>query len=123
MPEADVFGALAHPARRALLDALREGPRPVHDLAAAFPMSRPAVSQHLRVLREAALVVEERVGRERHYRLDAAPLRAVESWLAPYERFWGARLKALGAVLDATEEGVPTRVAPRRGGADGGHRD
>ncbi len=65
MPEADIFAAIDSPVRRALLDALRDGPRPVHDLAAAFTMSRPAVSQHLRVLRAAALVVEERVGRER----------------------------------------------------------
>jgi DNA-binding transcriptional ArsR family regulator len=100
MPELDVFDAISHPVRRALLDALREGPRPVHDLAGAFAMSRPAVSQHLRVLREAALVVEERVGRERHYRLDAAPLRRVDQWLAGYEQFWRERLKALGELLD-----------------------
>jgi DNA-binding transcriptional ArsR family regulator len=100
MPEADVFDAIANPVRRALLDALRQGPRPVHDLAASFTMSRPAVSQHLKVLREAALVVEERVGRERHYRLDAAPLQRVDLWLAGYEQFWRGRLKALGDLLD-----------------------
>jgi len=103
MPDADVFDAIAHPARRALLDALRVGPRAVHDLAPAFAMSRPAVSQHLRVLREAALVVEERVGRERHYRLNAAPLREVDLWLAGYERFWRDRLAALGSLLDDEE--------------------
>ncbi len=103
MPDADVFDAIAHPARRALLDALRAGPRPVHDLAPAFAMSRPAVSQHLRVLREAALVVEERVGRERHYRLNAAPLQEVDLWLASYEQFWRDRLAALGSLLDDEE--------------------
>jgi DNA-binding transcriptional ArsR family regulator len=98
--EVDVFDAISHPARRALLDALRAGPRPVHDLAGAFAMSRPAVSQHLRVLREAALVVEKRLGRERYYRLDAAPLRRVEAWVGAYEQFWSERLKALDDVLD-----------------------
>ncbi|MGI8690918.1 MAG: ArsR/SmtB family transcription factor [Thermomicrobiales bacterium] len=103
MPEGDVFDAIAHPARRALLDALRAGPRPVHELASAFAMSRPAVSQHLRVLREAALVMEERVGRERHYRLDAGPLCQVDAWVAGYERFWRNRLVMLGELLDDEE--------------------
>ena len=82
MPGPDVFGAIASPVRRALLDELTGGVRSVHDLAAPFQMSRPAVSQHLRVLRAAGLVAEERVGRERHYRLDAQPLRAVADWAA-----------------------------------------
>jgi DNA-binding transcriptional ArsR family regulator len=103
MPKADVFDAIASPVRRALLDSLRAGPRPVHEIASALPMSRPAVSQHLKVLREAELVVEERVGRERHYRLEAEPLRQVDLWVAGYEQFWRNRLKALGDLLD--EEG------------------
>lgn len=67
--EADVFGAIAHPVRRRLLDLLIEGDRPVNSLAEPFAMSRPAISQHLRVLREAGLVAERREGRERYYRL------------------------------------------------------
>jgi DNA-binding transcriptional ArsR family regulator len=88
VPGPDVFEAIASPVRRALLDVLAGGARSVHDLAAPFEMTRPAVSQHLRVLREAGLVTEERVGRERHYRLDARPLRTVADWAGRYEQSW-----------------------------------
>src|SRR5258708_865273 len=77
MPESDVFTAIASPVRRALLDALREGPQAVHELADGSAISRPAVSQHLAVLLGAELVTEHRVGRERRYRLDPSPLRKV----------------------------------------------
>ncbi len=100
MPGPDVFDAIASPVRRALLDVLAGGARSVHDLAAPFDMSRPAVSQHLRVLREAGLVTEERVGRERHYRLDAGPLRAVTDWAAHYERFWQRHARQLHDLLE-----------------------
>lgn len=95
----DVFEAIASPSRRAILDRLREGPRPVHDLAEGFAVTRPAVSQHLRVLREADLVAMERAGREHRYRLRAEPLARVDRWLAGYERFWRDRLRALDALL------------------------
>lgn len=95
-----VYDAIAHPARRQVMDVLRDGPRRVNDLASAFEMSRPAVSQHLRVLREAGLVGEVRVGRERHYHLNAAPLRAVNEWTTQYLAFWEGRLDDLGKVLD-----------------------
>ncbi|MGD0925628.1 MAG: metalloregulator ArsR/SmtB family transcription factor [Streptosporangiaceae bacterium] len=91
MPGPDVFEAIASPVRRALLDVLAGGARSVHDLAAPFEMTRPAVSQHLRVLREAGLVTEERVGRERHYGLDARPLRTVADWAGHYEPVVGLR--------------------------------
>ena len=117
MPGPDVFGAIASPVRRALLDVLAGGARSVHDLAAPFDMSRPAVSQHLRVLRDAGarataispgpgrprdagLVTEERVGRERHYRLDASPLRDVADWAAHYERFWQQHARLLRDLLE-----------------------
>lgn len=96
----DVFVAIASPVRRALLDALVEGPAPVRDLAADFSISRPAISQHLRVLKTAELVTEERVGREHRYRLNPAPLREVRAWTVHYERFWQERLAALRDVLD-----------------------
>ena len=96
----DVFDAIASPVRRALLDELTGGARSVHDLAAPFQMSRPAVSQHLRVLRAAGLVAEERVGRERHYRLDARPLRAVADWAAHYEQFWQQHARLLRDLLE-----------------------
>jgi DNA-binding transcriptional ArsR family regulator len=97
-----VFAALADRTRRALLDQLRDGDRPVHALAESFQVSRPAISQHLRVLRDAGLVAESRVGRERFYRLQADALRDVADWLRFYEGFWADRLDALGAHLDAT---------------------
>ncbi|MFG1711050.1 ArsR/SmtB family transcription factor [Nonomuraea sp. M3C6] len=100
MPAVDVFTAIANPVRRALLDALRPGPLAVHQLLDDFAISRPAVSQHLRVLRDADLVVEERVGRERHYRLRPERLRDVTNWLAHYEQFWTTRLTALRDLLD-----------------------
>ena len=83
-----VFGAISHPARRRMLDLLAEGDRPVKALAANFEMSRPAVSQHLRILLDARLVTEQRHGRERRYRLAAERLGPVRDWLAHYERFW-----------------------------------
>lgn len=98
--EPDVFTAIASPVRRALLDALAAGPKPVRDLAAGFPISRPAVSQHLRILKQADLVREERVGRERRYRLNPSPLREVHSWVAHYEGFWRNRLAALRDLLE-----------------------
>jgi DNA-binding transcriptional ArsR family regulator len=99
----DVFDAIASPVRREILDLLRQGDRPVHDLAASFAMTRPAVSQHLRVLRAAGLVSEQRVGRERRYRLEARPLRAVLDWAAHYERFWQHHARLLSELLDEAD--------------------
>lgn len=96
---ANVYQAIADPTRRQLLDLLGDGEQPVNDLARPFAMSRPAVSQHLRVLREVGLVAERRVGRERHYRLCAEPLRQVYDWVAHYDRFWRERLGNLGEYL------------------------
>src|SRR5215831_12566636 len=78
---ADVFRAVADPTRRAILDRLRGGETRVHALAAEFSQSRPAISKHLRVLRDARLVRERKVGRERLYALDPAPLQAVSGWI------------------------------------------
>jgi DNA-binding transcriptional ArsR family regulator len=100
VPDADVFEAIASPVRRQILDLLRRGEQPVHELAASFAMTRPAVSQHLRVLRAAGLVREERAGRERRYRLDARPLRAVLDWAAHYEQFWQQHARSLSELLD-----------------------
>lgn len=100
-----VFTALASPARRELLRLLlQEGPQPAGRLAERFDMSRPSVSEHLKVLREAGLVAEARKGRERHYRLEAAPLMEIRDWLTPYERFWREKLVGLSALLDEMEE-------------------
>lgn len=91
-----------------MLDLLGSEGRPVKALAAHFDMSQPAVSQHLHVLRAAGLVREERVGRERRYRVDAHRLRVVHEWVARYERFWRGRLEALGHALDELPDEPPT---------------
>src|SRR5205085_1806629 len=93
--EPDVFGAISHPARRRMRDLLIETARSVTALAGHFQMSRPAVSQHLRVLLDAGLVTEQRHGRERRYRLVPAQLRPVRDWMAHYERFWDEHLQRL----------------------------
>lgn len=90
-----VFAALADPTRRAVLDLLRLGSLPAGRIAKAFPVSRPAVSKHLRLLRRARLVEERRHGRLRVYRLNPNPLKAVDSWLGRYRAFWQMSLTSL----------------------------
>lgn len=107
MAEGDVFAAIASPVRRALLDALRAGPLAVHQLADDFAVSRPAISQHLQVLRQADLVVEERAGRERRYRLQPQRLREVTEWISHYEQFWNTRVTRLRALLDEESASEP----------------
>ena len=94
------FHALADPTRRAVLDLLRRGPQPAGQIAEAFPVSRPAISKHLRQLRRARLVVEHRRGRHRFYQLNAEPLKAVASWLDDYRRFWEISLANLKAFVE-----------------------
>src|SRR6516162_2989375 len=91
----DVFRAIADPTRRAILDRLRAGPANAGTLAADFRSSRPAVSKHLRVLREARLVVDTKVGRERVYVVNPVPLQSVAGWLEGYRGFWQASLTRL----------------------------
>jgi len=93
--EPDVFGAISHPARRRMLDLLVEADRSVNTIAGHFQMSRPAVSQHLRVLLDAGLVTEQRHGRERRYHLVPERLESVRNWIARYERFWDDHLQLL----------------------------
>jgi DNA-binding transcriptional ArsR family regulator len=99
VPEA-TFQALADPTRRAVLDLLRRGAQPAGQIAEAFPISRPAISKHLRQLRRARLVVEHRRGRHRYYQLNAEPLKAVDSWLEQYRRFWQVNLANLKAFVE-----------------------
>lgn len=100
VPKADVFSALANPARRRILMHLRKGPCAVNDLARGFAIGRPAVSEHLQVLRKARLVREEPRGRERYYHLDPRPLSEVEKWIGAFSAYWKARLDALEDVLN-----------------------
>jgi DNA-binding transcriptional ArsR family regulator len=94
----DPFQAVADPTRRAILDRLRGGEAAVADIAAQFTMSRPAISRHLRVLRDARLVRERRGGddgRQRLYQVTPAPLRTVAKWAQAYEEFWTTNLASL----------------------------
>lgn len=102
--EPEVFGAISHPARRRMLDLLAEGDRPVNAIAGHFEMSRPAVSQHLRVLLDVGLVTEQRHGRERRYRLAPERLGGVRDWLAHYEKFWDDHLQRLQQQLTKGSE-------------------
>lgn len=80
----DVFAALADPIRRQILDALLHGDLDAGAIAARFPVSRPAISRHLRILRESGLVVANLEGRRRIYRLHPAAFAEIETWLAPH---------------------------------------
>ena len=91
----DVFMAISHPARREILDLLIADECPVKAIAEHFEMSRPAVSQHLRVLTDAGLVTEQRHGRERRYRLVPESLEPIREWISQYEQFWDDRLRRL----------------------------
>jgi DNA-binding transcriptional ArsR family regulator len=96
----DVYRAIVDPTRRAILDRLRAGPAPVNALAADFQQSRPAISKHLRVLREARLVTERRSGRERVYQLEPRPLQQVAGWLEGHRAFWQVNLQNLKHYLE-----------------------
>jgi DNA-binding transcriptional ArsR family regulator len=98
------FNALADPTRRAVLDLLRAGTRPAGEIARAFPISRPAISKHLKILRRAHLVDEHRQGRHRFYQLNPEPLKTVDSWLDEYRRFWTANLESLKSFVESEYE-------------------
>jgi DNA-binding transcriptional ArsR family regulator len=98
------FEALVEPNRRRILDLLREEERTVGELVAHLSLSQPAVSKHLRVLRDAGLVTARVDAQRRRYRVRPAPLAEVDAWLAPYRRFWDDKLEALERYL-ANEDG------------------
>ncbi len=97
-----VFSAIADPTRRAILEALREREWSAGEIAELFPVSRPAISRHLRVLRTAGLVRERRSAQLRLYSLDPTPLRDVDRWLDHYRVVWSARLHAIERVAEST---------------------
>ena len=102
------FEVLAEESRRRILDLLVEGERPVGELVEALSLSQPAVSKHLKVLRDAGLVESRTDAQRRLYRVSPEPLREVDEWLAPYRRRWASRLSALERHLQIMEssEGV-----------------
>jgi DNA-binding transcriptional ArsR family regulator len=96
---ADRFAALADGTRRHLLEQLATADRPVSELLAGLDISQAAVSQHLRILREAGLVTARKQGRQRYYELRPAALEELRDWLDELEQFWRARLASLGDYL------------------------
>lgn len=102
------FSALSDPTRRAVLDLLRSRSLPAGQIAQAFPVSRPAISKHLRLLRRAHLVRQRREGRQRVYELNPAPLQAVDAWLNRYRIFWKKSLTELKAVVESNDAGGRT---------------
>lgn len=113
---ATAFDVLAEPSRRKILDLLRDAERPVGALVDALAVSQPAVSKHLRVLRDAGLVDVRVDGQRRLYRLRSAPLREIDEWLAPYRALWGASLDALERHLDTVDPGPKARKGSRSHG-------
>jgi len=103
MPTDEVFLALSNPVRRQLLELLTRGPKSAGSLAGEFDLSRPAVAEHLQVLRKAGLVRDEPSGRNRYYHLMAQPLADVGDWLHPFERFWRDRLSTLATIIEDSE--------------------
>ena len=96
----DVYRAISDRSRRSILDLLLGGEMPVRDLLASFTFSQPALSKHLRILREVGLVSQRKVGREQLYRVEADGLREVAGWVGHYQRFWTNKLDGLGAYLE-----------------------
>lgn len=112
VPPLTALEVLAQPHRRAILDLLRDGERPVGDLVSHVALSQPAVSKHLRVMKEAGMV-ESRVDAQRRlYRVRTEPLEELDAWLAPYRQLWGASLDRLEAHLDRRREMERDRREP-----------
>ena len=102
----DALAALADPTRRRVLEQLRAGPRPVSAIAARLPVSRPAVSQHLKVLKQAGLVREERRGTQHIYEIDPAGLGPLREWL---DRLWDSALDRFQAEVErSVKKGTKT---------------
>ena len=106
-----VWSALADPHRRAMLDALREKPCPVSELASMLGLSQPTTSKHLRVLRDAGLVVVQKHAQQRIYTVNPERMAEFEAWLEPYRKLWNKRLDTLAGHLDRED---PDRADPDR---------
>jgi DNA-binding transcriptional ArsR family regulator len=101
-----VFQIIAEPNRRAILNLLVSAEQSVGEIERQLRMSQPAVSKHLRVLRDAGFVESEVSAQRRLYRLRVEPLQEVDAWLAPFRRFWSAHIDALERHLDRMDQGV-----------------
>jgi DNA-binding transcriptional ArsR family regulator len=94
------FEVLAEPRRRDILELLRSGERPVGDLVERLNLSQPAVSKHLRVMKDAGLVDVRADAQRRLYRISPQPLEELDAWLEPYRQFWSTQLDRLESHLD-----------------------
>jgi DNA-binding transcriptional ArsR family regulator len=101
---ADAFNAIAEPRRRQILDVLAGGERPVNDLVHTLGLAQPAVSKHLRVLREVGAVDVRTKGRQHLYRLNGHALKPIHDWVKDYERTWNERFGQLDVVLEELKE-------------------
>ncbi len=108
----DALAALADPTRRELVALLARGEAAAGELAGRFPVSRPAISRHLRVLREAGLVRSRTEGQQRLYALDPRPLRELDDWLEPYRDLWAQRLDALDTEIARSRRARTTGDPP-----------
>jgi DNA-binding transcriptional ArsR family regulator len=105
------FETLADPTRRAILDALRLGERPVNDLVAEMDIHQSGVSRHLRILQEAGFVTVRPEGAQRFYSLRPEPFRELDEWVGRYRRLWESRLDRFGAALEKKQR---ARAAKRK---------
>ncbi|HTW31456.1 MAG TPA: metalloregulator ArsR/SmtB family transcription factor [Candidatus Sulfotelmatobacter sp.] len=108
------FEIIAEPNRRAILSLLVAREQSVGEIERQLRMSQPAVSKHLRVLREAGFVESTVDAQRRLYRVKPEPLREIEAWLAPFRRFWSAHMDALERHLDRMEAPTPTKKKTRK---------
>jgi DNA-binding transcriptional ArsR family regulator len=109
-----VFEIIAEPNRRAILSLLAASERSVGDIERQLGMTQPAVSKHLRVLRDAGFVEAQVDAQRRLYRLRPEPLKEVDAWLAPFREFWSAHVDALERHLDGIDESTPAKQKIRR---------
>lgn len=104
-----VFGALADPTRRQILQTLSRGDQCVTGVARPHRMSLPAISKHLRVLEHAGLICRRRDGRLHHLKLDAKPMQEAASWIEEYRKFWETALDSLANYLEKTNQTTKKR--------------
>ncbi|MDF2723852.1 MAG: transcriptional regulator [Paenibacillus sp.] len=108
--KADVFQAIADPTRRSILQMLDDREMTVTVISGHFPMSRTAVSKHLRILVDTGLLQERKIGRERRYKLQTEPLRELRQWLAYFERYWDNKLEMLKYLVESDESDAGDRL-------------
>ena len=117
------MAVLADPVRREIIDVLRRQPLAAGEIASRFPITRPAISRHLRVLEDAGLVSVTSVGRRRVYRFEPGPLIELDAWLQQYRDLWSGRLDALETEVYRTRRERRTRPADELAQATTGQKE